>query len=227
MKTTVVLLGAGRGIRMAGRCKSFIKIKGVTLLERAIACFTPYADEMIVGVCDKDLERAKRIVGNNNICIMAGGQSRLDTLKTLVEKAHYQSILVHDIARPFIHKELIDKLFDASACHPAVALCTPFRSSDALVIAKQNKVGEMVHGSFLFRVQTPIISTRDKLRKAIGYADPGNTQYSSIVGILFKSGCSVHLVEGSEDNIKITCREDLVKAERIGCRFPTGSRDTR
>lgn len=218
-KISVLLLGAGRGERMGGGSKAFAEIQGITLFERAVANFKPFADEMLIGVQKKDLVRAKNSINDLDIQVVVGGQSRLDTLKALADRAHNKRVLIHDVARPFIQRKLIEKLLKASHNHPAVALCTPFHSYDALVLAKYNTVIDTVPGRYLFRVQTPVICARDKLLTALENADPENPQYSSVIGILFKSGCKVHLIEGSEDNIKITYPEDLEEAERIACKY--------
>ncbi|MGV8125153.1 MAG: 2-C-methyl-D-erythritol 4-phosphate cytidylyltransferase [Candidatus Xenobiia bacterium LiM19] len=218
-KISVLLLGAGRGKRMCGASKTFAEIQGITLFERAAANFKPFADEMLIGVQKKDLGMAQKIIGNQNIIILAGGQTRAETIRILLDNASFSHILLHDVARPFVSEELIRKILTASLKYPAVALCTPFLRRDALVVAKRNIIRDLLPNRHVYKVQTPIMCTKKIIVKSLEKRSSEGPLPESIINVLFRWGCKVHLIEGSEDNIKITYPEDLKKAERIACKY--------
>jgi 2-C-methyl-D-erythritol 4-phosphate cytidylyltransferase len=214
-KISVLLLGAGRGSRMGVASKTFSEIKGITLFERAVANFKPFADEMIIGVHKRDFGRAEKIIKNQNIILLVGGQTRAETIKILLGRASFRHILLHDVARPFVSEELIRKIVTASLRYPAVALSTPFLQRDRLVVAERNIIMDLLPYRHVYETQTPIICRKEILLKSLEQGGSEGPLPQSIVAILFNGGCRVHLIEGSNDNMKITYPEDLIEAERI------------
>jgi 2-C-methyl-D-erythritol 4-phosphate cytidylyltransferase len=218
--TSVLLLGAGSGKRLGEASKAFTKIQGVSLFERAIANFKPFADEMLIGVHWRDLKKAEQIVKNQNIILLAGGQTRADTMKILLDRAFFLQVLLHDVARPFVDEALIRRIMAASLKHPAVALCTPLPQLDRLVVAKRNRIIDVLPGTHVYKTQTPIICRKKVLLKCLAQGDSEGPLSQSIVSILFRGGCKVHLIPGNNDNIKITYPDDRYEAERIAPKYP-------
>jgi 2-C-methyl-D-erythritol 4-phosphate cytidylyltransferase len=152
-------------------------------------------------------------------------------------------IAVHDAARPCAPPELIDRLFDAAARHPAVAPAVEVSDTlkktarraagaaeadplDAILGAPRARSGDVriaagtLDRSGLVAVQTPQVFEAGLLRRAYAQADLASTDDAQLVERL---GVEVVLIEGDPRNIKITLPVDIGLARAIlGVRGPEG-----
>jgi 2-C-methyl-D-erythritol 4-phosphate cytidylyltransferase/2-C-methyl-D-erythritol 2,4-cyclodiphosphate synthase len=129
---------------------------------------------------------------------------------------------VHDAARPLIPPETIPALVAALAESPGAIPAAPV--ADTLKRVVRGVIIETVPRAELFRAQTPQAFRFDTLLAAHRSGLVGATDDASL---LEAAGQSVEVVPGSDDNIKLTYPDDLVRLERIMavsrvCRIGTG-----
>jgi len=145
---------------------------------------------------------------------VAGGPTRQDSVRLGLEAlAAYcpQRVLIHDGARPFPDKQLVDRVLDGLDNAVAAIPCLPLR--DTIKRAEGGMICETIDRSALWRAQTPQGFHFDAIlaahRAAIG------RELTDDAAVAEAAGLAPLIVEGSEDNLKVTTQGDLAAAERL------------
>ena len=220
----VVVVAAGQGLRAGGGApKQFRPIAGVPMLLRALRPFTAHPDvAQVVVVLPADIVAAPpdwlAELGGGMLTCVAGGEERTDSVRNGITalRAECTMVLVHDGARPFIERALIDRVI--ARARGGAGVVPALMVSDTLkkVTGTSAEVAETVSRDGLYRAQTPQAFPVAMLHKAFaartsaGYVP---TDEASLVEAT-NSGVVV-LVEGSALNLKITTPDDFVLAEAI------------
>ncbi len=225
-KNLAIILAGGTGIRIEDDLpKQFLKLSGKTILQHSIEKFEnhPYIDHIFLVIHGEFLNKAEEIVrksGHKKIVkILKGGQTRQESSRigiTAAAPGEYENVLVHDAARPFVSKKIIDDIFAALNTYAAVNIAVP--SPDTIIeIDHKNLVKNIPHRKYLRRVQTPQGFKWDLIQKAHQLAlDKGITNATDDCSLIltFKLA-DIYVVEGSPLNIKITYPLDIQIAEKI------------
>lgn len=225
-KNLVIILAGGTGSRIEGNLpKQFLTLAGKTILQHAIEKFEthPRIDHIFLVIHEKFLNKAEEIVrksGHKKIVkILTGGQTRQESSRigvTAAEPGEYENVLVHDAARPFVSKKIIDDIFAALDTYTAVNIAIP--SPDTIIeISDKNLVKNIPDRKYLRRVQTPQGFKWDLIQKAHQLAlEKGITNATDDCSLIltFKLA-DIYVVEGSPLNIKITYPLDIQIAEKI------------
>ncbi len=124
-------------------------------------------------------------------------------------------VLVHDAARPCIRHSDLDRLLEAARVDAVGGLLAlPLR--DTLKRADANaRVLATEPRERLWRAQTPQAFRRGALTQALEQASADGVAITDEAMAMERIGLQPLLVEGSEDNIKVTVAADLALAERI------------
>ncbi|MBQ8203494.1 MAG: 2-C-methyl-D-erythritol 4-phosphate cytidylyltransferase [Clostridia bacterium] len=216
----VIIVAAGSSSRMKGINKQLISVAGIPVIARTMLAFEncPLISKIILVTREElmaDMQSiAQKYMINKLDCIVEGGEDRhasvikgIKALSTQDEKA-----LIHDGARPFINNRIITDcikaLGDADGC-----LCGIKINDTVKRVGEKGNVLETVDRSSLYGAQTPqgvdvkcYMDASEKLK--------GET-FTDDASVLEMAGYTVKMVEGSNQNIKITCAEDLILAESI------------
>ena len=221
MKVGAIIPAAGRGKRIGASVpKQFLEIQGEPLLHHTLTVFAycklisyvvlvmPRADVDEVG---KDWLNKYEIVRE----VVVGGEQRQDSVyngfNSLEEKTDI--VVVHDGVRPFTTPQMITATVKAAQQHGAAITAIPV--SDTVKQAADGFVKQTVSRDGLWRVQTPQAFQCGLLQQAFKKAKKDSyygTDEGSLVEYL---GERVKVVPGSELNIKITRKEDLVLGESL------------
>ena len=221
MKVGVIIPAAGRGKRIGASIpKQFLEIQGRPLLHHTLTVFAscklidyvvlvmPRADVNEVG---KDWMNKYKIVQE----VVVGGEQRQDSVYNgfnSLEKGT-DIVVVHDGVRPFTTPQMITATVEAAQQHGAAITAIPV--SDTVKQAADGFVKQTVSRDGLWRVQTPQAFQHGLLQQAFKKAQKDSyygTDEGSLVEYL---GERVKIVPGSELNIKITRKEDLVLGESL------------
>jgi 2-C-methyl-D-erythritol 4-phosphate cytidylyltransferase/2-C-methyl-D-erythritol 2,4-cyclodiphosphate synthase len=112
---SLILLGAGIGKRFKFP-KSFFKIENYPLYFFPLKTFSNFKeiDEIILTIPKgkkKKVEKEIEKFGiNKKILVVEGGKERIDSLKNAVLKSKGDTLIIHDVARPFVPQEIIKKI---------------------------------------------------------------------------------------------------------------------
>ena len=123
-------------------------------------------------------------------------------------------LAVQDGARPLVTPERIDAVAEAAArtgaAAPAVAVKDTIKS-----VREDGTVAETLDRSVLRAVQTPQIFEGSLLKAALQAAVEGDIPVTDDCSAVERLGKRVYLVDGDEENLKITTPVDLILAEAI------------
>jgi len=125
-------------------------------------------------------------------------------------------VLLHDAARPLVDQRIIADCVAALGIHDAAGVAVP--ASDTMVVTENGVMHSMPRRETLERCQTPQCFRLSVITRAheLAAADPGFSPTDDCgVVMRYLPGVPVHIVPGSERNIKVTYPQDLAVAEAL------------
>jgi 2-C-methyl-D-erythritol 4-phosphate cytidylyltransferase len=125
-------------------------------------------------------------------------------------------VLLHDAARPLVDQRIIADCVAALQVHDAAGVAVP--ASDTMVITENGVMHSVPPRETLFRCQTPQCFRLPVIARAheLAAADPGFAPTDDCGVVLrYLPDVAVHIVPGSERNLKITYPHDLAVAEAL------------
>jgi 2-C-methyl-D-erythritol 4-phosphate cytidylyltransferase len=231
MRMVAVVLGGGTGQRIgAALPKQLLKLAGRTLLEHCVAAFeqAPGVDEILVVMASGYVEQVRAMLADGGYRkvtgVIAGGAGRPDSTRAaLTAIASGASgdpagcgVLLHDAARPLVDQRVIADCVAALGVHEAAGVAVP--ASDTIVITDNGVMHSMPRRETLWRCQTPQCFRLPVIARAheLAAADPDFTPTDDCGVVLrYLPDVDVHVVPGSERNLKITYPQDLAVAEAL------------
>jgi 2-C-methyl-D-erythritol 4-phosphate cytidylyltransferase len=217
-----VVPAAGIGSRMGGEIpKQYLPLLGRPIIEHTLArlCNHPRISGVVVVLAADDRWWPEIAVKYSHpLLVAAGGEERRDSvlsgLDSLSERAsEHDWVLVHDAVRPCLRDEDIDRLMnELRADEVGGLLAIPVR--DTMKRAGSNsRVRETVSRESLWLAQTPQMFRLGALRDALLLTVDEDRDVTDEAQAMELAGTRPRLVQGHEDNIKITRRDDLELAE--------------
>jgi len=219
-----VVLGGGAGNRFgASMPKQLLTLGGKTLVEHCVTAFrqAPGVDDVLLVMPPGYADEAARLVGNSVSAVIAGGVTRSDSVRNAIAylaaaglPAETTGVLLHDAARPLVSQRIIEDCVIALSKHDAVGTAVP--TSDTIVVAEDGVMSHVPPRETLQRCQTPQCFRLSVIARAheLAAADPGYTPTDDCGVVLrYLPDVPVHIVPGSERNIKVTYPGDLEIAE--------------
>ena len=160
------------------------------------------------------------VIENPRVRLVAGGDQRahsvLNGLVAIHDLAHKDDwVLVHDMARPCITPASIGKLISDVGNHAVGGiLAAPINDTLKLVTPKGDIVSTVNRAEYR-AAQTPQMFRYGLLQEAIQSMLDNKKIPTDEASAIEYAGLQAVVIEGRQDNIKITRREDLVIAEAI------------
>jgi 2-C-methyl-D-erythritol 4-phosphate cytidylyltransferase len=228
MRMAAVVLGGGTGQRIgAALPKQLLRLGGRTLLEHCVAAFeqAPGVDEILVVMAGDYVEQARDLLAGfaKLTGVIAGGAARADSTRVALAAVAAAGgdpadcgVLLHDAARPLVDQRIIADCVAALEVHEAAGVAVP--ASDTMVITDNGIMHSMPRRETLWRCQTPQCFRLPVIARAheLAAADPGFTPTDDCGVVLrYLPGVPVHIVPGSERNLKVTYPQDLAVAETL------------
>jgi 2-C-methyl-D-erythritol 4-phosphate cytidylyltransferase len=218
----VVVVAAGRGIRVGSELpKQYLPLNGVPILLRSVRPFASHPDvaQVVVVLAPAEAESPPAFLAElmgETLAIAAGGRERSDSVAAGLRalRAGCEIVLVHDGARPFVDREVIDAVIaHARAGEGAVAAVPLSDTIKEAAGADPTLIGRTVPRAGLWRAQTPQGFPRRLLERAYAQAGAAASAATDDASLVEDCGGTVRLVPDSPRNMKITTREDLAVAE--------------
>jgi 2-C-methyl-D-erythritol 4-phosphate cytidylyltransferase len=240
MRMVAVVLGGGTGQRLgAALPKQLLELSGKSLLEHCVAafCAAPDIDEVLVVMAAGYVDQVKAMLGSyaKVSAVLPGGAARSDSTRAALAAlgadkagtdeagadeagaAEQCGVLFHDAARPLVSQRIIaDCVAALRSGHGAVGTAVP--SSDTIVVVADGVMTEIPPRERLWRCQTPQAFRLTVIRRAheLAAADPDFAPTDDCGVVLrYLPSVPVHIVEGSDSNIKVTYPDDFVLAESL------------
>lgn len=213
---------AGSSSRMGGVNKLLEPLDSVPVLVRTLTALqlAEDVDEIVVAAREEDLVEISRLCKTYGIgkCtkVVRGGETRAHSvlLAALEVSSKTDLLAVHDGARPLASPELIDGVIRAAAKTGAAAPALPVKDT-VKSVREDGSVAETYDRQALRAVQTPQVFEASLLKAALQAAVEGEIPITDDCSAVERLGKLVYLVEGSEENLKITTPVDLVFAEAL------------
>ena len=219
-----IILAGGTGTRTGlSFPKQFAPFAGKTVIEITISAFEqiPLIDGIVL-ICHPDhIPLLKNII--NEACftkirgVFPGGKTRQESSLNGINALPFHSddiILIHDAARPFVSPEIISRVIHASIQYGASLPAIP--PTDSLFTVSEGFMNGQMDRKSVFCAQTPQGFRHNVILEAHRKAISENWNIATDdAGLAMRAGVKVHVVEGSDRNIKITTANDLILAEAM------------
>jgi 2-C-methyl-D-erythritol 4-phosphate cytidylyltransferase len=218
MKKYAIIVAGGTGSRMGSHTpKQFLLLRDKPVLYYTLKTFfEAYADLQVILVLPVDYtDMGQEIIDawfdQDRIRITAGGDTRFQSVKNGLELVEDESIVfVHDAVRCLLSTDLIHRCYEQTletgSAIPAIA------SRDSVRIVSEDN-SDAIDRNTVMLIQTPQTFHSKLLVPAfqIDYKD----KFTDEATVVEAFGMKVTLVEGEEQNIKLTRPIDMFIAERL------------
>ncbi len=233
MKVIVIIPAAGLGTRMTASSataqgkapsKQFIELEGAPILVHTLRKFTACAevDEIVIAMRKAEAEAFQAELQKHGlkkaIRIVEGGEHRQHSVANAIAslKASDEDIvLVHDAVRPFVDGETIANVIAAVQKYGAAIAGVP--AIDTIKQVERTADGAVITATIprehIVQAQTPQGFAYSVIKKAFDDAAADGFIGTDEASLLERAGQRVHVVMGSQRNIKITTPGDLELAE--------------
>lgn len=218
MKKYAIIVAGGAGVRMGGNTpKQFMLLKDKPVLYYTLKVFLEaYTDLQIILVLPVDYtDMGQEIIDayfdKDRIKITAGGDTRFQSVKNGLGLVEGESIVfVHDGVRCLLTKDLIYRCYQLAVETGTAIPAVVSKDSIRLITEEGNTAFDR---NKVMLIQTPQTFHSKIIVPAfqIDYKD----KFTDEATVAESYGMKVSLVEGEENNIKITRPVDLLIAERI------------
>jgi 2-C-methyl-D-erythritol 4-phosphate cytidylyltransferase len=223
-----IIVAGGSGSRMGAAIpKQFLRVAGRTILELTLQKFHQAIPEIsiVVVLPEAEIPRWEYICRQEFICVphvvVSGGQTRFHSVKNGLDTiSDPQGIVaIHDGVRPFVSARAIAESFKQAAIFGNATLSVPLKDSI------RRKMGESTiaepRTDFLL-VQTPQTFQIPLIQAA--FATDYQPFFTDDASVAEYAGQQIHLIEGNDENIKITTPQDLIIAEALYAKNPFGEK---
>jgi 2-C-methyl-D-erythritol 4-phosphate cytidylyltransferase len=222
-RIAAILPAAGMGTRMgADTPKQFLELNGAPILIHTLRKIASCAlvTDIIVATRADEVERLQERIAKEKfvqrVRVVRGGDSRQESvaeaLRVVPDDA--EIVLVHDAVRPFVTVEQIVRVIEEARRCEAAILGIP--AMDTVKEVKRASLPEdvaLITGTVprerVVLAQTPQVFTTKLLKEAFAKAQSDGVNASDEAGLVERIGHDVHVVLGSERNIKITKPSDM------------------
>jgi 2-C-methyl-D-erythritol 4-phosphate cytidylyltransferase len=238
MRMVAVVLAGGSGQRFgAGVPKQLLELDGQTLLAHCVATFdaAPGVDEVLVVMPPGRAADAEKLRADGAYpkltAVIEGGTSRPGSTRAAISAINARrtaaadhgdrdgdrdadwGVLFHDAARPLVDQRIIADCVAALERVDALGVAVP--TADTIVVVADGVMTQIPRRDSLLRCQTPQAFRLSVIARAheLALADP-DYEPTDDCGVVLRylPDVPVHVVQGSERNLKITYPRDLAIA---------------
>ena len=220
MTVAALILAGGRGTRAGGGIpKQYREIDGISVLRRAIDCFVdcPAVNliRVVIHADDQALYRAATAGLDILPPVIGGTERHLSAVNGLESLSDFETdiVLIHDAARPFADRGMIERIIAALADAAGAIPALPVSDTLKRVASTDDLIEETVDRAGLWRAQTPQGFRFKAILKAHGQRD--SDLPTDDAAVMEEAGMVVCVVDGEERNIKVTTEADFERAEQI------------
>jgi 2-C-methyl-D-erythritol 4-phosphate cytidylyltransferase/2-C-methyl-D-erythritol 2,4-cyclodiphosphate synthase len=216
--TVALVVGAGEGQRFGGGLpKQYHLLAGVAVMRRSLKAFMDHPDVSVVQAVIHPNHHELYDAAVQGLALpvpVDGGATRQGSVLNGLESLNADepsTVLIHDAARPLVDPGVISRVLAAlqtsPGAIPALAVADTLKRSDGQFVETT------VDRQGLWRAQTPQGFHYQNILAA--HRQAGGDELTDDAAVAERAGLAVAIVEGSEDNVKVTRTGDMVRAERI------------
>ena len=218
MKKIALIVAGGNGSRMNNDTpKQFLLLGNKPVLYHSIKAFLEaYNDmEIILVLPEEHIGKGQEIIDgyfdDSKFKITAGGRTRFHSVQNGLSLVNEEAIVfVHDGVRCLLTSELVKRCYEGALESGTAVPAVTCKDSVRLLTSNGNKI---LNRNRVMLIQTPQTFHSKILLPAyqIDYKD----KFTDEATVVEAFGLKINLIEGEEDNIKITTPTDLFIADLI------------
>ena len=217
-RTVALVVGAGEGQRFGGELpKQYHLLAGVAVMRCSLKAFMDHPDVSAVQAVIHPNHHELYDAAAQGLALpvpVDGGATRQGSVLNGLESLNADepsTVLIHDAARPLVDPGVISRVLAAlqtsPGAIPALAVADTLKRSDGQFVETT------VDRQGLWRAQTPQGFHYQNILAA--HRQASGDELTDDAAVAERAGLAVAIVEGSEDNVKVTRTGDMVRAERI------------
>ncbi|MFW5960610.1 MAG: 2-C-methyl-D-erythritol 4-phosphate cytidylyltransferase [Chitinivibrionales bacterium] len=219
---SAVIVAGGRGERLGMNApKAFVPLNGKPLFSYSLEVFDSHPEitdiHVVIpeGFHEKTLGYLDGISLNKNVMVITGGAERWISVCNGVQSVDPgdEWVMVHDAARPFVTRKIIDDLLALRSEFKAVITATPV--NDTLRTFRKNYCLKTVNRENYLRVGTPQLFSRSALLTCFESVERLSEIPTDEAAIMEQAGYRIGFAWGDTMNYKITSQSDLAVAEAL------------
>ncbi len=197
--------------------KQLLDLGGRSILQRSVAAFDdhPRVSELVVVLPGDLVASGPALVGptQHPVQFATGGARRQDSVRHGFARLSPEAsiVLIHDAARPFADRALIDRVIAGANDTGAAIPGMPCRDTVKRIDLATTAIRETIPREEIRLAQTPQGFRRDVLAAAVALG-AGAADATDEAMLAERAGHAVRVVQGDERNIKITTSDDLAAA---------------
>lgn len=231
LRTVAVVLAGGTGSRVGlDLPKQLLKVAGRTIIEHTVESLQscPEIDEILIMMTADFVPDAERLLLRSDLPkvtrVLSGGADRNASTRAALAALGAQecNVLFHDAVRPLLPNRVVQACVKALETYEAVDVA--ISSADTIIRVNQDdQIVEIPERSLLRRGQTPQGFRLSTIRRAYEVAarDP-DFHATDDCGVVLRylPEVPIYVVQGDEQNMKVTYPLDLFLADKL---FQLGS----
>ena len=217
MVKSAIITAAGSGRRF-GEAKQFKKLHGKPLYQYSLDIFiqSRLFDEIILVIPKSNQQKVQKEIKmkyGSQVGLVIGGPDRQDSVKNAIQNSNpkVDLVVIHDAARPFITKTLIEQC--VSACETSDGAIIAMQPHDTIKLSNDNVVEKTIDRSIVWMAQTPQAFNKHKLLEAYSSFKFDDLVVTDESSLMEKLGYKIMIVPGTGKNFKITTSDDWERAE--------------
>lgn len=225
-----IILAGGNGIRFGADVpKQFIPINGKPMWKLSYETFATHPDIGYIVVVFPEQFAPAGFAG-----IAKAGKTRQESVKNGLEvmamlygdEVNTKDVLIHDAARPFVSHRIISDCIDCLRYNDACDTVIPSPDTIVELDPSRKRISTVPDRRSMRLGQTPQGFKFRDIQEAHASV-PEQEQFTDDIGVLIAHNGvtkNIGIVEGDQDNLKITTQADLFTAERIAKKMePVGT----
>lgn len=216
-----IVPAAGIGSRMqSDKPKQYLLLEDKPVLQHTLERLAshPRVEGIVLALADNDPWWPELNLNLDCELLLAkGGDERADSVLSALHAltVHTEDdawVLVHDAARPCIRHEDIDRMLTSLMTHQVGGILGIPVTDTVKRVDADNQIIDTVDRNGLWRAGTPQMFRLQLLKKALEAANKQGQAVTDEACAIELAGWQPMMVEGHQDNIKITLPQDLALA---------------
>ncbi len=217
MQKWVIITAGGKGTRMGTDIpKQFLLINNRPVLFYTIEQFCTYDPNIgiILVLPHNQIDYWKTLIEEFQFTIphkiVTGGETRYHSIKNGLETIDQGMVAIHDGVRPFVSNDVITEAF--GQIRSGVGIVPVLKVKESVRKLNGDSSASVNRDDYVL-VQTPQCFNVNEIKAA--YELEYSTAFTDDASVFEAAGNKIQLVEGNEENIKITTPRDLKMAKLI------------